>query len=288
MRKTLKIIIPILLTLVLVFAVTIITFKDIEKDLIIHFLDVGQADSILVELPEKKTMLIDAGNNSDGNMIVQYLKERNIDTIDFLIGTHPHEDHIGGLDDLIDNFKIGKIYLPKVTHTTKTFEDVLLAIQRKGKKIRAAKAGVNIIYENELKVYFLGPQERTYDELNHYSAVIKLDYLNNSFLFTGDAEIINEKEMLREYGSQLRADILKTGHHGSNSSTSQEFLAAVTPAYAVISVGKDNPYGHPSPEVIKRLNKANIKIFRTDLQGTIIVQSNGTKISFDLEKNDLE
>lgn len=288
MRKTLKIIIPILLTLVLVFAVTIITFKDIEKDLIIHFLDVGQADSILVELPEKKTMLIDAGNNSDGNMIVQYLKERNIDTIDFLIGTHPHEDHIGGLDDLIDNFKIGKIYLPKVTHTTKTFEDVLLAIQRKGKKIRAAKAGVNIIYENELKVYFLGPQERTYDELNHYSAVIKLDYLNNSFLFTGDAEIINEKEMLREYGSQLRADILKTGHHGSNSSTSQEFLGAVTPAYAVISVGKDNPYGHPSPEVIKRLNKANIKIFRTDLQGTIIVQSNGTKISFDLEKNDLE
>lgn len=278
MRKILKIIIPLLIILFLFLAINI-TFKDIDKKLIIHFLDVGQADSILVELPEKKTMLIDAGNNNDGNMIVQYLKERDIDTIDYLIGTHPHEDHIGGLDDVINSFNIGKIYLPEIIHNTRSFEDVLTAIQRKGKKITAARAGVNIIYEDDLKIYFLGPVKRSYDELNHYSAVIKLDYLNNSFLFTADAEIINELEMVNEYREELKADVLKVGHHGSSSSSCSEFLTAVSPIYAVISVGKDNPYGHPSPEVIERLANFNIKVLRTDLNGTIIFQSDGSDIS---------
>lgn len=254
-----------------------------SKDLIIHYIDVGQADSILVELPKNRTLLIDAGNNSDGNMLIDYLEKENIDNIDYLIGTHPHADHIGGLDDIIDNFQIGKIYMPEVIHTTKTFEDVLLAIQRKRKKITPAKAGVNILNENDLKIYFISPIKDEYNNLNHYSAVLKLDYKENSFLFTGDAEIINEKEIIEKYSNQIKSDILKVGHHGSNTSTSSVFLEKVDPDYAIISVGKNNRYNHPSPEIINRLNSRNIKIYRTDQQGTILAKSNGQNITFAID-----
>lgn len=249
-------------------------------ELIIHFLDVGQADSILLELPNNEIMLIDAGNNSDGRKVVSYLRDKGIDTIDYLIGTHPHADHIGGLDDVIDNFEIGRIYLPQVIHTSKTFEDVLLAVQRKGKKITPARAGVSILNESELKIYFLSPIRNDYDDLNHYSAVIKVDFLNKSFLFTGDAEIPNEEEMIEKYGSRLKSHVLKVGHHGSNTSTSEEFIEKVVPDYAVISVGKDNSYGHPSALVIQRLQNHGVKIYRTDLQGTIIARSDGQQILF--------
>lgn len=249
-------------------------------ELIIHFLDVGQADSILLELPNNEIMLIDAGNNSDGRKVVSYLRDKGIDTIDYLIGTHPHADHIGGLDDVIDNFEIGRIYLPQVIHTSKTFEDVLLAVQRKGKKITPARAGVSILNESELKIYFLSPIRNDYDDLNHYSAVIKVDFLNKSFLFTGDAEIPNEEEMIEKYGSRLKSHVLKVGHHGSNTSTSEEFIEKVVPDYAVISVGKDNSYGHPSTLVIQRLQNHGVKIYRTDLQGTIIARSDGQQILF--------
>lgn len=249
-------------------------------ELIIHYLDLGQADSILLELPNNEIMLIDAGNNSDGQKLVNYLREQGIDTIDYLIGTHPHADHIGGLDDVIENFVIGRIYMPEVIHTTKTFEDVLLAVQRKGKKITPARAGVSILNESELKIYFLSPIRNDYDDLNHYSAVIKVDFLNKSFLFTGDAEIPNEEEMIEKYGSSLKSHVLKVGHHGSNTSTSEEFIEKVVPDYAVISVGKDNSYGHPSALVIQRLQNHGVKIYRTDLQGTIIARSDGQQILF--------
>lgn len=249
-------------------------------ELIIHFLDVGQADSILLELPNNEIMLIDAGNNSDGRKVVSYLRDKGIDTIDYLIGTHPHADHIGGLDDVIDNFEIGRIYLPQVIHTSKTFEDVLLAVQRKGKKITPARAGVNIVDEPDLQIYFISPVRDDYNNLNHYSAVVKVDFLNKSFLFTGDAEIPNEEEMIEKYGSRLKSHVLKVGHHGSNTSTSEEFIEKVVPDYAVISVGKDNSYGHPSALVIQRLQNHGVKIYRTDLQGTIIARSDGQQILF--------
>lgn len=249
-------------------------------ELIIHFLDVGQADSILLELPNNEIMLIDAGNNSDGRKVVSYLRDKGIDTIDYLIGTHPHADHIGGLDDVIDNFEIGRIYLPQVIHTSKTFEDVLLAVQRKGKEITPARAGVNIVDEPNLQIYFISPVRDDYNNLNHYSAVVKVDFLNKSFLFTGDAEIPNEEEMIEKYGSSLKSHVLKVGHHGSNTSTSEEFIEKVVPDYAVISVGKDNSYGHPSALVIQRLQNHGVKIYRTDLQGTIIARSDGQQILF--------
>ncbi|HOA39955.1 MAG TPA: MBL fold metallo-hydrolase [Halanaerobiales bacterium] len=249
-------------------------------ELIIHYLDLGQADSILLELPNNEIMLIDAGNNSDGQKLVNYLREQGIDTIDYLIGTHPHADHIGGLDDVIENFVIGRIYMPEVIHTTKTFEDVLLAVQRKGKKITPARTGVSIIDDPVLQIYFLSPINNNYKDLNHYSAVVKVDFLDKSFLFTGDAEKINEEEMIEKYGVRLKSHILKVGHHGSNTSTSEEFIEKVVPDYAVISVGKDNSYGHPSALVIQRLQNHGVKIYRTDLQGTIIARSDGQQILF--------
>ncbi|HHU92331.1 MAG TPA: MBL fold metallo-hydrolase [Halanaerobiaceae bacterium] len=249
-------------------------------ELIIHYLDLGQADSILLELPNNEIMLIDAGNNSDGQKLVNYLREQGIDTIDYLIGTHPHADHIGGLDDVIENFVIGRIYMPEVIHTTKTFEDVLLAVQRKGKKITPARTGVSIIDDPVLQIYFLSPISNNYKDLNHYSAVVKVDFLDKSFLFTGDAEKINEEEMIEKYGVKLKSHILKVGHHGSNTSTSEEFIEKVVPDYAVISVGKDNSYGHPSALVIQRLQNHGVKIYRTDLQGTIIARSDGQQILF--------
>lgn len=249
-------------------------------ELIIHYLDLGQADSILLELPNNEIMLIDAGNNSDGQKLVNYLREQGIDTIDYLIGTHPHADHIGGLDDVIENFVIGRIYMPEVIHTTKTFEDVLLAVQRKGKKITPARTEVSIIDDPVLQIYFLSPISNNYKDLNHYSAVVKVDFLDKSFLFTGDAEKINEEEMIEKYGSSLKSHVLKVGHHGSNTSTSEEFIEKVVPDYAVISVGKDNSYGHPSALVIQRLQNHGVKIYRTDLQGTIIARSDGQQILF--------
>ncbi len=281
LKKYKYFIIPIVIILLLI----IISERPLSKykELKIHFLDVGQADSTLIELPNDHIMLIDGGNNNDSDMIIEYLNEKDIKKIDYLIGTHPHEDHIGGLDDIIDSLEIGKIYLPGVVHTTKTFEDLLISIKRKGKKIITAKAGVNIVNEEQLKLYFLSPIKEEYNELNHYSTVIKLEYQENSFLFTGDAEVINEEDIIKEYSDISKVDVLKVAHHGSSSSTSNNFLDITEPDYGIISVGKDNQYGHPSSTVIKRLNDKDIKIYRTDLQGTIILSSNGVKISFNKE-----
>ncbi len=251
------------------------------NELTIHFLDVGQADSILLQLPDGQIILIDGGNNNDGEDIVNYLKTQGVSRIDYLIGTHPHEDHIGGLDDVILTFEIGQLYMPQVTHNTKTFEDLLLAIKEKGKKITTVKRGVTMIDKPELKAYFLSPVSDDYDDLNQWSAVLKLEYGYTSFLFMGDAQEFNEFELLIMSSIRPYADLLKVGHHGSNSSTSRAFLEAVMPHYAVISVGKDNDYGHPSPAVLNRLNKYGVKVYRTDELGTIICYSNGQEIWFD-------
>ncbi len=253
------------------------------NSLTVHYLNVGQADSILIQLPTNQTMLIDAGNNTDGDLVVNYLKNQGITKIDFLIGTHPHEDHIGGLDNVINSFDIGKIYMPRATHTTQTYEDVLLAIRAKDKKIIIAKAAVNVLNESQLKAYFLSPAREDYNELNEWSAVLKLVYKQSSFLFTGDAEEINEFEILASSSRLPTADVLKIAHHGSHSSTSEAFLKAVSPKFAVISVGQDNNYGHPSPIVLNRLKEHNVQIFRTDLQGAIIATSDGDDITFNVE-----
>lgn len=248
----------------------------------VHFLDVGQADCILIKTPEQKVILIDSGKNSDEDTVVSYIKSQKIDKIDVAIGTHPHEDHIGGLDAVINSFDIGKVFMPKVSHTTKTFEDVLNAIKNKGLKVTTAFAGTSIELDTTLKIEMLAPNSDGYDKMNDYSAVIKLTYDNTSFLFTGDAENISEKEMISK-GYDLKADVLKVGHHGSATSTTAVFLKKVDPEYAIISVGKYNNYGHPDKLILNRLKTHGVEVFRTDEIGTIIAVSDGEAIKF--EKN---
>lgn len=250
----------------------------VKGDLQVHFIDVGQADSIFIKVPTGESMLIDGGNNDDSNLVVSYLKNQGVNTLDVVIGTHPHEDHIGGLDKVIDSFKINKVYLPEVNHTTKTYEDVLMAIDNKGLSYTSPVAG-STFNLGAAKFTLLAPNSSNYEDLNDYSIVVKMDYGNTSFLFTGDAEGVSEREMINK-GFDLKADVLKIGHHGSESSTTESFLSKVSPKYAVITVGNNNSYGHPHPSTMNRLKAKGIEVYRTDENGTIVATTDGENIAF--------
>ncbi|HPZ09965.1 MAG TPA: ComEC/Rec2 family competence protein [Candidatus Eremiobacteraeota bacterium] len=250
-----------------------------------HFIDVGQGDSILVETPGGKNMLIDAGDNSEGERVVSYIEKEGIKRLDVIVATHPDSDHIGGMDNVVESFDVGKIYMPDKTKTTKTFKDVLVSIRDKGLKITKARAGVNIDLDPSINVEILSPNSAEYEETNNYSIVIKLVYDNTSFLLPGDAEGFSEKEMIKK-GYDLKSDVLKLGHHGSHSSTTPDFLEKVSPKYAIICAGKGNKFGHPHKETLKKLKKAGIQLYRTDKNGTIIAISDGKRIEFNLERED--
>lgn len=246
-------------------------------ELRIHFIDVGQADCILIELPTNEEILIDAGNRDDSQVIINYLEQLGIDDIEYFVLTHPHEDHIGSAPALLNYYDVEKVYMPDVSQDTKIYRDTINAVENSGAELIKAKAGTIIINSEDISFYVLAPNSMWYSETNEYSLVTKLTYKDTSFLFTGDAEGASETEMVNA-GYDIGSDLLKVGHHGGKTSTSQNFLDYVSPEYAVISVGKDNSYGHPTPQVLERLNNSGVQIFRTDELGSITAISDGVDI----------
>lgn len=250
-----------------------------SEDLLkVYFLDVGQADSILM-IQQKEAILIDAGNNKDGEKVVKLIQEKGIEKLNYVIGTHPHEDHIGGLDDVIREIDCEKIYLPKIQANTKTYEDVLKAIQEKDKKINSFQKGETFLI-GQSKVEIMTDSILEKNNLNLASNIIRLEYGEISFLFTGDAEVKNENTR-----TWPQTNILKVGHHGSTTSTSSQFLEQIKPQYSIISVGKDNDYGHPKEKVLERLKKKKSQVYRTDENGTITILTDGKNIQILFEKS---
>ena len=256
------------------------TVNNSEDNLKVHFIDVGQGDSIFIELPNDEVMLIDAGESSEEEKVYNYITDLGYNNIDYVVGTHPHTDHIGGLEYIINNISVENIYMPKAVSTSKTYESLLNTISNKNLKVKVAKANVNIISSDNLNVFIIAPNSESYSNLNNYSAVIKIDYYNNSFLFMGDAEVLSEEEITSDVG----ADVIKVGHHGSDSSSSLEFLNKVKPKYAVISVGTNNQYNHPYDSILSRYESIGSQVYRTDLDGTIVATSDGTNINITKEK----
>ena len=242
----------------------------------VHFIDVGQADCILVITPNGQTILVDGGNTNDGAEVVNYLKSQGVKELSAVVATHPHEDHIGGLDTVIQSFPPKQVYMSNGTSNTKTFEDFITAVNASGAKKIRAKAKVKLDVA-DITGIFLAPISDEYEDLNNYSTVLKITFGKVSFLLTGDTEDISETEMLKK-GQDLQATVLKVGHHGSESSTTSAFLKAVSPKYAVIPVGVDNDYGHPARGTLDKLANAKTQVYRTDQDGTIVATSDGDTV----------
>lgn len=252
----------------------------VKENFSVSFIDVGQADSVLIR-NGNYNMLIDAGNNEDGEKLVNYFKSLGIEEFTYVFATHPHEDHIGGMDDIINNFKIDNYYMSNKLSTTKTFMDVLDALDgcnlkytvpNKGDTLKLGDANIKVIYPGDDK-----------SNINDSSIVLKITYGKNSFLLTGDATSNVERKI---YNEDIKSDVLKVAHHGSSYSSTDVFLDRVKPYYAVISVGKNNIYNHPSNNTLEKLNKRNIKVYRTDLDGTIVFTSDGENLSVKALKTD--
>lgn len=243
----------------------------------ISYLDVGQGDSAYIKVNDFD-ILIDAGPRSDTDKLMEQLKEKNIDDFEIVIATHPHEDHIGGMTKVFDEYDVESFYMPKATSTTKTFENMINAVKNEGLKVQVIKEGTSFDLGEGAKIEVYSPTQDSYDNLNNYSPIMKLTYGNNTFIFTGDAEKEVEKEVLEKYSNNLKADVIKFGHHGSSTSSSEEFMEAISPKYGIISCGADNSYGHPHREILDVINKMDIKAYRTDKQGEITITSDGNEI----------
>ena len=260
----------------------------------VHFLDVGQGDSVLVTMPNgisTYTMLIDSGEARYGETVAEYLRDLEIDRIDVLINTHPHADHMGSMAKVIDEFEIGEFYMPQVPEDdipiTRAYERLLDAVIDTNMRANPLYKGAYIDFPAEGQIEVLWPERDTdpKGELNNISGVIRLSYGDTIFLFMGDAEAEVEDELLESDRSLLQATVLKCGHHGSDTATTEEFAEAVNPQIAVISCGEDNSYGHPHPRVMQTLGSLDCELWRTDMQGTMVIRSDGERVSIEKRTN---
>ena len=256
--------------------------SDDVSDMYVHFIDVGQADSILVQ-SDGENMLIDGGNVKDSSLVVSYLKDCGVSTIDYMICSHAHEDHGGGLSGPVRVYDVKNVLAPKTGSDAEFYQDFLGGVYARGLTIKTPEVGYSFKI-GDATATVVGPVTEDTDEENNTSIVIKLVNGNNSFLFTGDAEIEEESDIVAS-GYDISADVLKVGHHGAKNSSSYSFLREVMPKYAVISVGKDNTYGHPTDAALSRLRDVGAQIYRTDLQGHVVAKSDGETITFTTKKN---
>jgi competence protein ComEC len=262
---------------------TTVTAQDSDDLLTVHFLDVGQADCILIECAEE-FLLIDGGNREDGQKVVSYLQSCGVEELEAVICTHAHEGHVGGLPAVLAVYPTAAVYAPTKTYSSNVFDDFLYYTDQQRLEVTIPAPG-DSFYLGSAEILILGPVQ-SYAETNDTSIVVKLTHGESTFLFTGDMEVAAENDMLDYWEDRVdwNVDVLKSGHHGSSTSSGYRFIYETDPEYIVIPVGKDNTYGHPHEEIIDRYKDAGIPMFRTDELGTILAVSDGTEITITWEK----
>ena len=246
-----------------------------EGELWVHFIDVGQGDAILVRTADN-AVLIDSGPRSAETRIIEYIQSLGINTLDVVVGTHPHADHIGSKQGVLNAFEVLEVWMPDVTHTTATFDRFIDAIYQNDIEVSLTEAG-DRLQAGQIQMTAVAPGTSGHGNLNDYSIVLHLQFGQTAFLFTADAELYTENKILAS-GRNIRSDVMLVGHHGSHSSSSDAFLDAIRPSIGVVSVGAGNKYGHPHRVVVDRLEERDIEILRTDQLGTIVLVTDGTTV----------
>lgn len=247
----------------------------VDGEIRVHFIDVGQADAILIQSADH-SVLIDSGARNGERIILPYLESVGVTTLDVLVGTHPHADHIGGAAGILDAMEVREVWMPNVTHTTRTFERFIDSIEANGAEVHLAQAG-DVMSMGQIQMTVVHPNRSGYSSFNDYSIVLHMQFGETGFIFTGDGEGPTDHEIL-QHGWNVSSNVMLAGHHGSRTSSSEALIDAINPDIAVISVGDGNKYGHPHQVVLDRFAERDIEVLRTDLEGTIILVTDGTTV----------
>ena len=255
-------------------------FQVSNHNLRLHFIDVGQGDSSLIITPKGKTILIDAGDEAHAKKVLSYVREQGIEKLDLVVATHPDADHIGGMDKVIKNFDIDVFAMPDVSAKTNQYKQIQRELKAKKMKATRLYQGDEVQIDDDIDFEILSPVKgKKYDDTNEYSIVTKIMYKDTSFILMGDATMENEVDIINNV-PDIDIDVLKLGHHGSSTSSSDYFITKTSPNIAIISCGKNNKYGHPHQEVMRVLKKHGVTPYRTDEMGDIVITSDGKEIKY--------